>query len=133
MYKIGEIAKRVGLGTETIRYYEQVGVLPAAHRAENGYRLYDEAHLKRLRFVKRGRELGFPLDKVRSLLSLADDKDMTCRRVRAIAQEHLDEVRRNIADLRAMQAALESAVKPCPDDSSNDCPILDVLFADAQS
>ncbi len=129
MYKIGEIAKQAGLGTETVRYYERIGVLHAPERAQNGYRLYDEDHVKRLRFIKRSRELGFSLDKVRSLLSLADDKDMTCRSVRHIAEEHLSEVRRNIADLQAMEHLLQAALEPCPGDSSASCPILDVLFS----
>jgi len=130
MYKIGEVAKHVGLGAETVRYYEQIGVLHAPERAQNGYRLYGDDHLKRLRFIKRSRELGFSLDKVRSLLSLADDKDMTCRSVRDIAEEHLNEVRRNIADLQAMEQMLQAAVKPCPGDDSRTCPILDVLFSE---
>ncbi|MCF6200492.1 MAG: heavy metal-responsive transcriptional regulator [Hyphomicrobiaceae bacterium] len=129
MYKIGEIARHVGLGAETVRYYERVGVLHAPERAQNGYRLYDGDHLKRLRFIKRSRELGFSLDKVRSLLSLADDKDMTCRSVRHIAEEHLEEVRRNITDLQAMEKMLQAALKPCPGDNSTSCPILDVLFS----
>ncbi len=130
MYKIGVIARKTGLGAETIRYYEQIGILPEPERAANGYRLYDDQHLKRLRFVKRARELGFSLDKVRSLLSLSEQKDMTCRSVRTIAEEHLNEVRRNIADLQAMEELLEAAVQPCPGDSSTVCPILDVLFAE---
>lgn len=129
MYKIGEIAKQVGLGAETVRYYEQIGVLHAPERAQNGYRLYDGEHLKRLRFIKRARELGFSLDKVRSMLSLADDKNMTCRSVRRIAEDHLSEVRRNIADLQAMERLLAAAVTPCPGDDSRSCPILDVLFS----
>jgi len=130
MYKIGQIAKRAGMGVETVRYYEQIGVLPAAHRAQNGYRIYNEEHLRRLRFIKRARELGFSLEKVRSLLSLADDERMACRQVRAIAEQHLSEIRRNIADLQAMQRVLETAVAPCPGDNSRTCPILDALFAD---
>ncbi len=129
MYKIGEIATRAGMGTETVRYYEQAGVLHAPERAPNGYRLYDDEHLKRLRFIKRSRELGFSLDKVRSLLSLANNKDMTCRSVREIAEEHLSEVRRNITDLQAMEQLLQATVEPCPGDNSKTCPIIDVLFS----
>ncbi len=129
MYKIGEIATQAHMGTETVRYYEQIGVLHAPERAPNGYRLYDDEHLKRLRFIKRSRELGFSLNKVRSLLSLADDKNMTCRSVREIAEEHLNEVRRNIADLQAMEQLLQATVKPCPGDNSKTCPIIDVLFS----
>ncbi len=130
MYKIGEIAKRVGLGNETVRYYEQAGILPPAERAPNGYRLYDNDHLKHLRFIKRSRELGFSLEKVRSLLSLSNNANMTCKSVKAIAEVHLEEVRRNIADLRAMEKSLAEMVEPCSGDGSNACPILDVLFSD---
>ncbi len=131
MYKIGETASQVGMATETVRYYEQIGVLHAPGRAQNGYRLYDDDHLKRLRFIKRSRELGFSLDQVRSLLSLADDKDMTCRSVRNIAEQHLNEVRRNITDLQAMEQMLQATLAPCPGDNSTSCPILDVLFSNA--
>lgn len=130
MYKIGEIANQAGFGTETVRYYEKVGVLPPAERAQNGYRLYSDSHLKQLRFIKRSRELGFSLEKVRSLLSLADDKSRTCRQVRDIAEEHLSDVRNKIADLKAMEKMLAAAVTPCPGDSSTTCPILDVLFSE---
>jgi len=130
MYKIGEIAKRVGLGNETIRYYEQAGILPSAERAENGYRLYSDDHLKCLRFIKRSRELGFSLEKVRSLLSLSNKADMTCKSVKAITESHLEEVRRNIADLQAMEKYLTEMVHPCSGDNSKSCPILDVLFSE---
>ena len=133
MWKIGELAKRAGLGAETVRYYEKVGVLPPAERAANGYRLYDESHLKRLAFVKRSRELGFSLERVRSLLSLADDKSSTCRSVRALAEEHLEDVRKKIADLQAMERVLAAAVAPCPGDGSTDCPILETLFSQEQA
>ncbi len=106
MYKIGEIAKLVGLGTETVRYYEQTGVLLAAERAQNGYRIYNGDHVKSLRFIKRCRELGFSLEKVRSLLTLSNNANMTCKSVKALADGHLQEVRRNIADLRAMEKSL---------------------------
>ncbi len=129
MYKIGEIAKQVGLGNETIRYYEQTGILPSAERAQNGYRLYSDDHLKRLRFIKRSRELGFSLEKIRSLLSLSDKADMTCKSVKTIAEGHLEEVRRNIADLQAMEKSLTEMVQPCSGDNSKSCPILDVLFS----
>ena len=128
MYRIGEIARLTGLGNETVRYYEQAGVLPPAGRAANGYRLYSEEHLKQLRFIKRCRELGFSLDKVRSLLDLAGNTNMTCKSVKAIAEEHLEDIRRNIADLQAMEQALSEIVQPCSGDTSSRCPILDVLF-----
>ena len=129
MYKIGEVAKLVGLGSETVRYYEKEGILPKAERASNGYRLYDQAHVKRLRFVKRCRELGFSLEKVRSLLKIADSHNMTCRSVKDVAEGHLAEVRRNIKDLQKMERALSEMVKPCMGDETKDCPILDILFS----
>ncbi len=128
MYKIGEVARRTGLDRETIRYYEQVGVLPAAERAANGYRLYGSEHLRRLHFIKRTRELGFSLKDVRSLLRLADARSGTCQQVQQIAQAHLTDVRQRIADLQAIERSLVTTMAPCPGDSSAHCPILDVFF-----
>ncbi len=129
MYKIGEVAKLVGLGSETVRYYEKEGIVPKAERAQNGYRLYDETHVRRLRFVKRSRELGFSLDKVRSLLEIADSTNMTCKSVKKVAEGHLAEVQKNIRDLQKMEKALSGMVQPCAGDGTKDCPILDILFS----
>ncbi len=130
MHKIGTVAKLTGFGVETIRYYEHAGVLPAPDRAENGYRLYGDDQVRRLRFIKRCRELGFTLENVRSLLSLSDGEH-TCCEVKDVAGAHLKNIRGNIRDLQTIEQVLHDLVEQCSGDTSPDCPILEALFNDA--
>lgn len=125
---IGELAKRTAVQVETIRYYEKTGVMPAPPRTPGGYRMYDENHVQRLVFVRRSRELGFGLADVRRMLSLVDTGHVTCEQVRALAVEHLAQVRAKIADLRRMEQALERTAASCVGGSTPDCPIIDSLF-----
>lgn len=97
---IGGLSKRTGVNIETIRYYERIGVLPGAPRTSGGHRLYDEDHLKRLTFVRRSRELGFPLEEVRGLLRMVDGDGYSCDEVKALTLDHLADIRRKIADLK---------------------------------
>ena len=82
-FPIGQLSRRSGVNIETIRFYERVGILPKPPRSQGGHRLYDEAHEKRLHFVRRSRELGFSLDEIRGLLRLVDGGRYTCSEVRA--------------------------------------------------
>lgn len=129
--QIGELARASGCRVVTIRYYERVGVLPPPVRAANNYRQYGDAHLRRLRFVRRTRELGFSLDDVRKMLSLIDRGDYTCDDMRALAQEHLAEVRARMDDLNRMEAALTDLVTRCNGGATPDCSMLESLFAEA--
>lgn len=126
---IGRLAEGTGVNVETIRYYERIGMMPAPPRTAGGQRRYDESHLRRLTFVRRCRELGFPLDEIRALLALVDGGDFGCDDVRDMAVRHLDAVRRRIADLRAMERTLDTMVTACTGGSVPDCPIIDALFA----
>lgn len=128
--RIGELAAATGCRVVTIRYYERAGILPPPARAANNYRVYDEAHLQRLRFVRRTRELGFSLDEVRMLLGLVDGGDYTCEDMRCVAQGHLEEVRARLQDLRRMEAALAELVGRCTGGATPDCSMLEALFAD---
>jgi MerR family mercuric resistance operon transcriptional regulator len=125
---IGELAKESGVKTETIRYYERIGVMPKPRRSASGYRIYGPDHLKRLTFVRRGRELGFGLDELRELLRLVDGHAYTCAQVRDLALEHLAEIRRKIADLRRLQNVMNDMAAACSGDRSPECPIIDALF-----
>ncbi|MEX0627167.1 MAG: MerR family transcriptional regulator, partial [Cucumibacter sp.] len=91
--QIGELARATGCRVVTIRYYERIGILPPPARAANQYRIYGEAHSRRLRFVRRTRELGFSLDEVRRLLRLIEGGDYTCDDVRQLGVQHLEDVR----------------------------------------
>ena len=99
----GELARRTGANLETVRYYEKAGLLPPPPRTASGYRSYDRAHERRLGFVLRARELGFPLVEVRALLKLVDERDQPCAEASRLAAAHLTEVRAKIADLKRME------------------------------
>ncbi len=110
--RIGELAQRTGCNTETIRYYERIGLLPAPIRSAGRYRLYDAGDVGRLVFVRRARALGFTLNEVRALLALSTrDGEAACPEVRELAAAHLGEMRAKIADLQAMERVLADAVR----------------------
>ena len=123
----GELAERTGSHIETIRYYEQIGLMPDPPRSAHGHRRYIESHERRLRFILRGRELGFSVDELRKLLDLVDRRAVTCGEVRQAALEHLRDVRRRIADLRRMERTLAGTVARCRGGTLPDCPIIDAL------
>ena len=126
--QIGELSRRTGCNIVTIRYYEQIALLPAPARSAGRYRVYDTADVRRLAFIRRSRELGFTLDEVRTLLSLsADDGQDTCANVREVAERHLADVRAKIADLQAMEHVLADAVRRCASGEVPGCPIIDAL------
>ena len=125
--KRGELAKRSGCNIETIRYYEKIGLLPEPDRSEGGHRLYAPADQAQLGFILRGRELGFSIDELRSLLSLVDSGDYTCGEVLAMTQQHLTSVREKIADLRKLEATLTEVASQCDGGRAPDCPIIEAL------
>ena len=90
-WSIGKLARLTGCNVETVRYYERVGMLPPAPRTAGGHRQYDDGHRRRLAFIRRSRELGFTLDKIRTLLALAD-KGRSCGEIRGLALIHLEQV-----------------------------------------
>ena len=116
-----------GTKVETIRYYERIGLLAAPGRTAGNYRAYTSEHLNRLSFIRRSRDLGFSLDQVRALLDLSDDRDRRCEAVDAIAKEHLDDVDRKIADLRALRRELSSLLEQCRCGTVADCRIIEAL------
>lgn len=125
---IGELSRRTGCNIETIRYYERIGVLPVALR-RGRYRSYDAADIRRLAFVRRARELGFPIEAVRTLLALADGGSASCAQARDLAAAHLGEVRAKIADLARMEQVLSAAVRSCEAGDNAGCPLLETLCA----
>jgi MerR family transcriptional regulator, copper efflux regulator len=110
---IGALAREAGVSTPTIRYYEEIGLLPPAGRGTNGQRIYDDAGLQRLTFIKRCRDFGFSIDQVRVLAGLSISTGADCRGVRDIAQSHLDQVREKQAELRALASHLQRFVAAC--------------------
>ena len=125
--KIGDLAKATATKVPTIRYYEEIGLLPAPSRTEGNYRTYDVGTLRRLSFIRRSRDLGFSLDQVRELLSLADHKDWSCAAVEAIAREHRKAIERKIADLSALDHELARIIDKCGQGTVAECGILEAL------
>ena len=124
----GALARAAGVNIETIRYYENIGLMLEPFRAGNGYRVYDETGLKRLSFIRRCRELGFSLDEVRGLLGLVDGGDYTCAEVRDLSIVRLGDVRQKIRDLRKMERTLKEMVSQCDGGLVPECPIVDRLY-----
>ncbi len=127
---IGELSKQTGCKIETIRYYEKIGIMPIPSRGTGGHRIYVFEHVKRLLFIRRGRELGFSLQSIRDLLHLADRKTTSCKKVRNITTAHLEEVQGKINDLKSMEKVLADLVKRCKGRTIPDCPIIESLMGD---
>ncbi|HEX4081257.1 MAG TPA: arsinothricin resistance N-acetyltransferase ArsN1 family A [Rhizomicrobium sp.] len=127
-FSIGTLAQESAVNIETIRYYERIGVMPRVARSAGGYRQYTADHLKRLTFIRRGRELGFRLEELRNLLHLVDGHSYTCAQVRALTLEHVADIRQKIADLRVLERAMTSIAAKCSGNEVPDCPIIDALF-----
>jgi DNA-binding transcriptional MerR regulator len=130
---IGTLATRTKTNVPTIRYYEEIGLLPPAERGSNGHRFYRDADLRRLTFIKRCRDFGFPIEQVRELVKLFEDGDRSCLEVREMAQMHLDAVRARLEQMRQLEASLQSYVASCDDacskGSTRNCAIIEDLSA----
>lgn len=124
---IGHLARETGTKVETVRFYEKTGLLPKPTRTEGNYRSYDRAHLNRLSFIRRARDLGFSLDQIRALLALSDDRERSCAAVDEIAKEHREEVERKIADLQSLKKELDRMIDQCGCGVVADCRIIESL------
>ncbi|AHM05899.1 Transcriptional regulator, MerR family [Roseibacterium elongatum DSM 19469] len=127
MLAIGTLAKRTGTKVQTIRYYEQIGLMPDPGRTEGGQRRYDQAELDRLAFIRHARQLGFTLEVIRELLDLSDNPSRSCAEVDVIAHRHLKEVEARIARLEALRKELKRMLRECRRDTVSDCRVLEVL------
>jgi DNA-binding transcriptional MerR regulator len=107
---IGQLARAAGVGTDTVRFYERAGLLPQPERTAAGYRMYDEAALKRLRFIKQAQALGFSLDEIKRVLNLRGQGKETCRCVMAMAEATLSETEQKLNQLRAFHNALKKTL-----------------------
>lgn len=126
---IGRLAAATGVHLETVRYYERIGLMPRPARTKSGHRAYEKAHVRRLAFIRRARELGFGIDDIRALLALAEPARGSCAEVRGIAQAHLDDVRAKLADLAKLEQILAETIAHCSGDPAPSCPVLDMLDA----
>lgn len=124
---IGTAARQSGVKVPTIRYYEQIGLLPAPDRTQSNRRLYSPRDLQRLAFIRHARELGFEVDAIRTLLALQDDPSQPCETADEIARARLDEVKRRIASLMALKSELERMVEECACGRIADCRVIETL------
>lgn len=126
-----DLARLTGCNLETIRYYENIGIMPEPPRSAKNYRSYDDTHVARLRFVMRSRDLGFTLEEIRDLLGLFDGNAGTCADVQALATRHIASVRAKIADLRRIEKVLSETVSQCTGDDVPECAVIDALCDEA--
>jgi Cu(I)-responsive transcriptional regulator len=128
---IGDASRASGVSAKMIRHYESLGLLPEPQRTAAGYRIYDDTDVHTLRFIRRARDLGFSMKEVEQLLSLWRNRRRASADVRKVAQEHIADLDRRIAELQDMRKTLEHLVHHCRGDHRPECPILDDLAAAA--
>ncbi|MBB6505693.1 Cu(I)-responsive transcriptional regulator [Sphingomonas endophytica] len=127
MLMIGDIAKRTGTKVNTIRFYEDIGLMPEAARTAGGRRTYGDAEVRQLAFIRHARELGFSVDEIRSLIALTADPDQDCNEAGAIARRHLASVEDRITRLVALRDALSEATRSCEGGKIADCRVMEAI------
>ncbi len=126
-FSIGEAARQSGVKVPTIRYYEEIGLLPRIARSEGNRRFYDEADLRRLSFIRHARELGFEVEAIRTLLELQDNPEQPCERADAIAHARLADVERRIASLHLLRGELQKMLRECAAGRVGECRVIETL------
>jgi MerR family copper efflux transcriptional regulator len=127
---IGTVAEASGVSAKMIRYYEETGLIPNSRRSDSGYRKYQPTDVHTLRFVKRARDLGFSMDRIKELLRLWQDRTRSSRDVKAIALQHIATLDADVAKLTSLRDAVGHLAGLCHGDDHPDCPILDGLGGD---
>lgn len=126
-FTIGHVARETGCKAQTIRYYEQIGLMPSPDRTEGNQRLYTRAEIDRLAFIRHTRDLGFSIEAIRELLGMADRPDMPCVDADTIVFRHLQDVKSRIARMQALQAELERMLRQCAGGAISDCRVIEAL------
>lgn len=124
---IGAAAKRSGVPAKTIRYYEEIGLIPKAARTAGGYRDYSDQDVEMLRFIHRSRDLGFPVKEVAELLALWRDRSRSSAQVKELALHRIADIDTKIAELKSIRQTLTDLARRCHGDDRPDCPILEDL------
>lgn len=127
MLTIGTLSRKTGTKVQTVRYYEQIGLLREPGRTEGGQRRYEEADLDRLAFIRHARQLGFSLEAVRELLDLSDHPQQSCADADSIARRQLKQVEQRLLRLQALKKELKRMIAECSGDRVADCRVLEVL------
>lgn len=130
---IGTLSRRSGCSIDTIRYYERIGLLPAVGRSAGGHRLYGSEHDRRLRFIRRSRELGLSLDQVRQMLGRIGRDSCGCDDMRVLLVERAGEVRRKLAELRQLDRSLVKLIAACGDARLPNCRVVESMFAGGEA
>ena len=123
-YSIGDMSRETGCKIQTIRYYEQIGLMPEPERTSGNQRRYGRSHIERLAFIMHSRQLGFSLDAVRDLLKLADNPSQSCDAADRIAKTQLQEVARKIKRLQALERELKRMIDDCRHGKISECRII---------
>ena len=129
-YSIGDLARSAGVKVQTIRFYEQKKLLPAPPRTQGGQRRYSNDHLKRLSFIRHGRDLGFSLEMIKSLMQLSAQPDDDCQAVDRIARTHLADVDSKIERLQSLRQELARMLEHCSNGKIHDCQVIEALSCD---
>lgn len=124
---IGQLSKAGGVKVTTIRYYESIGLMGEPDRSESGQRLYTDDAVHRLSFIRHARDLGFPMDAVRELMKLQTEPGSDCSAVDAIAREHLNDVRKRLGQLEALEAELKRMISSCEGGKVGECHVMAAL------
>lgn len=130
---IGQAANASGVTAKMIRYYESIGLIGTAHRSDSGYRQYADSDIQTLRFIKRSRELGFSVERIKTLLGLWQDKSRKSADVQKLARQYIQELDRDIGKLQSIRKQVQHLADCCRGDNLPDCPILDDLAKTATS
>lgn len=130
---IGKVARRTGIGVETIRFYEREGLIEEPARKESGYRAFNESVVRRLRFIRRAKDLGFTLNEIKELLSLRVDPAASCGDVKARTERKIADVESKIESLQRIRQALSSLAAACHEEAdTSECPILDAFETETE-
>jgi MerR family copper efflux transcriptional regulator len=127
-FSIGQVARRAGVGVETVRFYEREGLLEEPPRRASGYRQYSEQVIKRIQFIKRAQKLGFSLKEITEFLLLRVDGQTSCEEVKQLTEVKVAEVERKVIELQRMRHALLQVAALCTGEGpASACPMLDAL------
>ena len=126
-FSIGDLARQTGTKVNTIRFYEQIGLLPPAARTASGRRTYRSSDSRRLSFIRHGRGLGFSVEEIRSLLALSDEPDRDCAQAATIARRHLQDIEKRIARLETLRDALADVAASCDGGRAADCRVIEAI------
>lgn len=129
---IGDLARASGCKVQTIRYYEEIALMPEPARTAGNQRRYDQRHVDRLAFIRHSRDLGFSLEAIRELLSLSDRPDQPCDAVDRLARRQLEQVERRLAQLTMLKSELERMLRQCAGGKVRDCRVIEALSDHAQ-